>query len=195
VAEAFRELLQAEFRPYGELSTPQLDQLEAHYKLLIQWNQRLNLTRIEGVLDSVRFHYCESLYLGLKLPPGPFRICDLGSGGGFPGFPIAVLHPDFDVTLIESHQRKSVFLREAVRSLANSQVLSLRAEEVCERFDWVVSRAVSPKEVLASKLAPNYALLVAAKDAPVGSEIVRSPWGHDRVVSVSRGTFPVKHNP
>ena len=194
MAEAFRELLEAEFRPYAELSTQQLDQLETHHNLLIQWNKGLNLTRIEGVLDSVRFHYCESLYLGLKLPAGRLRVADIGSGAGFPGFPIAVLRPDLDVTLIESHQRKSVFLREAARGLANCRVLSLRAEEVSERFDWVVSRAVSPKDVLASKLAPNYALLIATKDAPIESEIVRSPWGDDRVVSVSRGTFPVKHD-
>jgi 16S rRNA (guanine527-N7)-methyltransferase len=195
VAEAFRELLLSEFRPHAELLTQQLDRLELHYNLLLQWNKRLNLTRIEDVLDAVRFHYCESLYLALKLPPGPVRIADVGSGAGFPGLPIAVLRPDLDVTLIESHQRKSVFLREAVRGLPNSRVLCSRAEEATERFDWVVSRAVSPKDVLASNLAPNYALLVSAKDTPAGSEDSRSPWGDDRVVSVSRGTFHVKRNP
>ncbi len=188
MAEAFRDLLQAEFRPHGELSTQQLDQLEQHFNLLTQWNKRLNLTRIEGVLDSVRFHYCESLYLGLKLPAGRLRVADVGSGAGFPGFPIAVLRPDLDVTLIESHQRKAVFLREAIRGLGNARVLGSRAEEVIERFDWVVSRAVSPKDVLASNQAPNYAFLIGEKDAPASFVTTASPWGQSRVLAISSST-------
>jgi 16S rRNA (guanine527-N7)-methyltransferase len=186
----FRELLFKEFLPYARLSDQQLDRLEQHHNLLLRWNQRLNLTRIDDVLESVRFHYCESLYLGLRLPASPLRVVDVGSGAGFPGIPAAILRPQFQVTLIESHQRKAVFLREAVRELDNARVLSVRAEEVEERFDWVISRAVSPKDVLAARLAPSYALLVAGKDAPEGSEVLKSPWGKDRVVSVSRGTQP-----
>jgi len=188
VAEAFRDLLRAEFRPYAELSNQQLDALEQHYNLLTQWNKRLNLTRIEGILESVRFHYCESLYLGLKLPAGPLRVADFGSGAGFPGFPIAVLRPDLQVALIESHQRKSVFLREAVRGLPNTRVLSSRAEELNEEFDWVVSRAVLPSDVLASKLAPGYALLLAEMDAPQDFIAIASPWGDKRVLAMSSST-------
>ena len=57
----------------------------------------LNLTRI----DSIERNYGESLFLGGILPPGPLRICDIGSGAGFPGFPVAILRPDCQVTLIE----------------------------------------------------------------------------------------------
>jgi 16S rRNA (guanine527-N7)-methyltransferase len=191
----FREVLFAEFLPFGELSDEQLNQLEQHYNLLIRWNQRLNLTRIEGISESVRFHYCESLYLASKLPPGSLQVADVGSGAGFPGIPIAILRPELQVALIESHQRKSVFLREAVRDLPNVRVLSTRAEEVREQFDWVVSRAVSPSEVLAASLAARYALLVSTKDAPGGSEILRSPWGQDRILAVSRGTVPRETQP
>ncbi len=185
----FRESLLKEFLPFAKLSSEQLDGLEDHYNLLVRWNQRLNLTRIEGISQSVRFHYCESLYLGLRLPPGVLRVADVGAGAGFPGIPMAVLRPELQVSLIEAHQRKAVFLREAVRKFSNVRVLSARAEEVREQFDWVVSRAVSPNEVLAAKLAPRYALLVALKDAPDGSEVLRSPWGEDRNIAVPRGTF------
>jgi 16S rRNA (guanine(527)-N(7))-methyltransferase RsmG len=189
-AENFRNLLLAEFRSYAELSTSQLYQLEQHFNLLVKWNKHLNLTRIESVLDSVRFHYCESLYVGLKLPAGPLRVADVGSGAGFPGIPIAILRPDLSVTLIESHKRKAVFLREAIRHLGSTRVLSVRAEEVPERFDWVVSRAVAPSEVLSSGLAPTYALLVAAKDVPAKTAILRSPWGDERVLA-----FHVERSP
>jgi 16S rRNA (guanine527-N7)-methyltransferase len=194
----FRKLLFAEFRSFAKLSDDQLDRFEQHYNLLVRWNQRLNLTRIADVSDAVRFHYCESLYLGLKLPSGPLRIADVGSGAGFRGIPVAVLRPELQVVLIEAHQRKAVFLREAVREVRNARVLSFRAGEVGEvgeRFDWVVSRAVSPKEVLATHLAPNYALLVGSKDAPVRSEILRSPWGEDRILAVSRGTVSRETTP
>src|SRR5258708_39356688 len=144
----FKQLLASEFRPHGELSELQLDQLERHYNSLTRWNQRLNLTRIRDLEESVKFHYCESLFLGRSLPSGIHRIVDVGSGGGFPGLPVAILRPECQITLIESHQRKSVFLREACRELQNVRVVPKRAEEIDESFDWLISRAVSPADIL-----------------------------------------------
>lgn len=186
----FRELLFNEFRPYAELSQLQLDRLEQHYKLLVRWNKRLNLTRIDDVSEAVRFHYCESLYLGLKLPLEPLRIADVGSGAGFPGIPMAILRPELQVFLIESHQRKAVFLREASREVPNTRVLAVRAEDIHGQFDWAVSRAVSSSMVMACSLAANHAMLVSSSDAPTGSTLLRSPWGQDRTIAVPRGTQP-----
>jgi 16S rRNA (guanine(527)-N(7))-methyltransferase RsmG len=185
----FGELLTSEFAPYGTLTPEQLDLLQRHFQLLLAWNKRLNLTRITDLEEAVRFHYCESLFLGLKLPQGPLRIADLGSGPGFPGIPIAILRPDLRITLVESNQRKAVFLREAVRELPNVDVLAVRIEDCRERFDWVVARAVTPSEVLNSGLAPNFALLVSPQDAPPGAEVTKIPWGRDRAASVSRETL------
>src|SRR5437773_9711603 len=131
----FRELLAREFAPYGSLTIAQIDALEAHYNLLIQWNARLNLTRIESVEDAVRLHYCESLFAGTKLTPGRLQIVDVGSGAGFPGIPIAIVRPECAVTLVESHQRKGVFLREASRNLANVKVITDRAENLKPEYD------------------------------------------------------------
>jgi 16S rRNA (guanine527-N7)-methyltransferase len=184
----FRELLASEFQPYCQLTPLQLDQLEQHFRLLVAWNQKLNLTRITEAAEAVPFHYCESLFLGLKLPPGPLRVADLGSGAGFPGIPTAILRPDLNVSLIESSQRKSVFLREAARELPNVEVLPVRFEDCTRRFDWVIARAVTPLNVISSRLASYFALLVASGDAPAGAEVTKLPWGRDRVLSVSRET-------
>lgn len=184
----FRELLRAEFQPWCELSALQLDQLEQHFQLLVSWNRRLNLTRIEDVGEVVRFHYCESLFVSTVLPPGPLNVGDFGSGPGFPGIPIAVIRPDVEMFLIESDQRKAVFLREAARNLRNVRVLATRYENCDLSFDWVVSRAVATPEVLASKLAPRFALLLSSASAPAGAEVIKLPWGQDRVLSVSRET-------
>jgi 16S rRNA (guanine(527)-N(7))-methyltransferase RsmG len=182
----FQDLLAREFAPYGKLTPDQLTKLEAHYNLLTQWNARLNLTRIRSLQDSVQLHYCESLFLGKALPPGPLKIADIGSGAGFPGIPIGILRPECSVTLVESHQRKAVFLQEAVRELRNIKAVSIRAEELHEYYDWLVSRAVNPKEVLDLKLASNRALLVGDGEF---SEAKPVPWGKGRFLAiVPRGT-------
>jgi hypothetical protein len=127
-------------------------------------------------------------------------LVDVGSGAGFPGVPIAVLHPSWQVTLVESNQRKSVFLREASRHLENISVLPERAEVVKTDFDWVVSRAVNPEDLLANvpRLGRNVGLLLGEVNylalrkftSIAWSEPVRLPWGDRRlcVFGVSRGT-------
>jgi 16S rRNA (guanine527-N7)-methyltransferase len=184
----FRRLLASEFEG---LSDEQLAQLEAHYKLLIQWNQKINLTRIQKLDEIVRFHYCESLFLARALPSGPLRILDVGSGAGFPGIPIAILRPECFVHLVESHQRKAVFLREASRDLPNVSVLAQRADAVSGAYDWIVSRAVDPDEVLRLTMAPNQALLIGGGDATRLKAITRAvPWGQNRVLA----TFHVERD-
>jgi hypothetical protein len=89
--------------------------------------------------------------------------------------------------LIESHQRKAVFLREASRSLRNVRVLARRAEDVEEQFDWAISRAVSYKDLASflKNLAPNVDLLTGGEEPPDGIGFVwqswiRVPWGEQR---------------
>jgi len=184
----FKELVAAEFGAYGSLSLTQLDRLERHYADLTRWNERLNLTRIRELGDAVRFHYCESLFLARSLPAGALRIADIGSGAGFPGIPIAIFRPDCEVTLVESHQRKAVFLREAARGLPNVRVIAKRAEELQDRFNWLVSRAVAPADVLRLRLAENILLLIGEDDAAkLTGDATQLPWGNQRVL------FHVKH--
>jgi 16S rRNA (guanine(527)-N(7))-methyltransferase RsmG len=176
----FRELLAREFDPYRTLSPEQLDYLESHYALLLRWNAKLNLTRIDSVEGAARLHYCESLFLGQRLPAGPLRIVDIGSGAGFPGIPIAILRPECNVTVVEAHKRKGVFLSEAIRSLTNVKVVTDRAENLEDKFDWLVSRAVSPSAVLKLNLANNLAMLVGADEAMTFQNSELLPWGERR---------------
>src|SRR5262245_43642475 len=104
------------------LNFVQIDSLRWYYDLLLRWNRVLNLTPITDGREAVQRHYCESLFVGTVLPPTELRIVDIGSGAGFPGFPLAVLRPDCSITLVESHQRKAVFLREASRGATNLRV-------------------------------------------------------------------------
>ena len=179
----FRTLLTKEFLPFGTLSEEQLSALGRHYSLLAQWNQRMNLTRIEKLEDVVSLHYCESLFLGLQLPAGSLRIADVGSGAGFPGFPVAILRPECSVDLIESDRRKAVFLREACVA-PNVRVLSERAESLKLNYDWAISRAVRPREVIDASLASNVAMLLNEKDAADASCRIPVPWTPDHFVAL-----------
>ncbi len=181
----FLELLLQRVSGFCQLSASQLEQLQQHYELMLRWNKIINLTRIEEVEEVVDRHYAESLFLGVNLPAGPLTIADVGSGAGFPGVPIAVLRPEVTVALIESHQRKAVFLKEATRGLTNATVVSKRAEDVRQEFDWVVSRAVSWKELRELTLSPRLGLI--ATEA-CGKSIIM-PWANERrLVLVSRET-------
>lgn len=155
------------FSRFGHLSDAQLTALYRHYELLIAWNEKLNLTRVTGVADAVKLHYGESLFLGTVLPAGRQVIADVGSGAGFPGFPIAILRPECAVDLIEPHKRKAVFLREASRGIGNIRVVAQRAETLGNQYDWLVSRAVRAEVVLRLRLAPSVAILGTAGEMAV----------------------------
>jgi len=179
----FGELLAREFASYGSLTVRQIELLEEHYNLLVRWNARLNLTRIDSVNEAVRLHYCESLFLATRIPAGALRLLDVGSGAGFPGIPIGVLRPECTVTLVEAHQRKAVFLREASRNLKNVNVVTARAENLKPEYDWMVSRAVSPEEVRKLHLANNLAMLVGREEAAKFDRHEAIPWGTDRFLA------------
>jgi 16S rRNA (guanine527-N7)-methyltransferase len=198
-SRGFPELLRQKLAGLVELTPGHVQALQNHYELLLRWNRVLNLTSIDSLEEAVERHYCESVFLTIHLPAEPLRIADIGSGGGFPGIPVAVLRPDCRVSLIESHQRKAVFLREATRGMPNVEVLAKRVEDIVERFDWAVSRAVSYKDLARGlkSIAPAVDLLTGGEVPPVEWcftwNSVRLPWGENRflrsgVCDVSRGT-------
>jgi len=133
------------------LSDTNIADLELFLQEMGRWNQVHNLTAIEGEQDSVRLHLIDSIavlpimrqFLGDSSP----KIADLGSGGGLPAIPIAILQPEWQLTLIEAVRKKTAFLQH-VRGklkLKNIEVLSERVEDVAvqqtAQFDAVISRA------------------------------------------------------
>jgi 16S rRNA (guanine527-N7)-methyltransferase len=199
VPDWFAEVLRRELTAWVTLSHQQVVQLYNHYAMLDRWNKKMNLTSVAPGEETVIRHYCESLFFAAHLEDG--ALADIGSGAGFPGVPIAILKPESRVTLVESNQRKAVFLREATRSLANVSVVAQRAEELSTVFDWLVSRAVNLKEVVAlvPRLASKIGLMLGEDDFLelqsakhiAWSEPIRLPWGDRRIYvygHVSRGT-------
>jgi 16S rRNA (guanine527-N7)-methyltransferase len=137
-----------------ELDQQLIDRFEAYFALLARWNARINLTAIrdkEGILSR---HFVESIACAYAVPRGVETLLDVGSGGGFPGVPIALCRPEVSVILAESQTRKAAFLREAVRTLGlSASVYSGRAETLNTLFDCVTMRAVDQMQMMVSKAA------------------------------------------
>ena len=133
------------------LSSANMADLELFLQEMGRWNQVHNLTAIEGAKDSVSLHLIDSIavlpILRQFLKDQNPKIADLGSGGGLPAIPIAIVEPEWRLTLIEAVRKKTAFLQHVRGKLGlkNIQVLSERVEAVAKsqpgQFDAVISRA------------------------------------------------------
>src|SRR6185369_15951355 len=117
-ADEFVTALTYALTDYGidKLSGEQQAQLVRHYRMMVSWNRRINLTRIIAPEEAARLHYADSL-VGGRLLGAAQTIIDIGSGAGFPAIPLAVLRPDLSVIALEANQKKSLFLAEAADAL------------------------------------------------------------------------------
>ena len=158
------------------LTADQEDALAAHIQLLLRWNARINLTSVRNFEEAVRKHAGESLFLASHLPEDANSACDLGSGGGFPGIPVAILRPNSRIALIERDVRKSVFLREASRRLPNVVVLTKPFEEIPEEFDWLISRAVNLAALRAGPEPKHAAVLGGVSLGENKGAVARYDW-------------------
>lgn len=145
------------------LQAPELARLGDYLALLLAMNERLNLTTILDPDAAWERHILDALSLVPELGDlaSGARVADLGSGGGVPGLPLAILRPDLKLTLIESTQKKCAFLQDATSflGLVNVRVLAERVETVgkgplARSFDAVTARGLAPLERLVPLAAP-----------------------------------------
>ncbi|MBR6137269.1 MAG: 16S rRNA (guanine(527)-N(7))-methyltransferase RsmG [Bacilli bacterium] len=144
------------------LSVKQLDQLEKYYKLLIEWNEKINLTRITDKEDVYLKHYYDSLTLNKVVNLKEVNtLCDVGTGAGFPGIVLKIVFPNLKVTLIDSLQKRVNYLNEVIKELKleNIEAIHARGEEYKGSFDVVTSRAVANIEKLV-----GYTMHLVSKD-------------------------------
>ena len=134
------------------LAAKQTAALAAFVELLLKWNKVYNLTGVRGADEVVDRHFVESFALRPLLKGT--HVADVGSGGGLPGVPLAIVEPERRFTLIESRAKRVRFLRHVVAELelANTEVAHGRAEDlpVTRPFDTVLARAVAPPAELLS---------------------------------------------
>jgi len=144
-----------------ELSEGQLAQFKKYMDLLLEWNEKINLTAITEEDEVVLKHFVDSMTV-LKYIDEGASIVDVGTGAGFPGIPVSIAKDDVNVTLVDSLNKRINFLQEVISeiNLTNIKAIHSRAEdfgqnkEHREKYDISVSRAVANLSVLVEYLLP-----------------------------------------
>jgi 16S rRNA (guanine527-N7)-methyltransferase len=134
-----------------DVNEQQIVYIQQYMKLLLTWNEKINLTAIRDPLEILYRHFCESMYAAVAVPVENGRLADVGSGAGFPGIPLKIIRPGLHTFLVESNMKKATFLAEVLRTieLPDTKVLVSRYEELGEDLmplDYACSRAVGEFE-------------------------------------------------
>lgn len=168
-----------------ELSERQLEQFDKYYELLVEKNKVMNLTAITEFDEVLVKHFADSLSICTVMPNNINTVCDLGTGAGFPGIPMAIVYPNIKFTLIDSLNKRIKFLQEVIDciGLNNVTLVHARAEEAGrnkiyrEQFDLVVSRAVANIATLSEYCLPlvkNNGVFISFKSGDIDEEINKS---------------------
>jgi 16S rRNA (guanine527-N7)-methyltransferase len=175
--------LEAGAREFGlELTGRQLERFARYRDLLLEWNQRVNLTAIRDPAGVERLHFLDSVACLLGALPEAATVLDVGAGGGFPGLPLQIARPDIELTLLEATAKKTAFMSAVVADLGldRTHVVTGRAEDFGEResFDAVVARALAPLPVLLELTLPfarvGGQVLALKKGAGLADELAAS---------------------
>ncbi|MCK9574396.1 MAG: 16S rRNA (guanine(527)-N(7))-methyltransferase RsmG [Clostridia bacterium] len=167
-----------------EVNEEMLTQFENYYNLLIEWNNKFNLTAITEKSEVLDKHFIDSILPYKHIPFGA-TMCDIGSGAGFPALPIKIIRPDIKLLLVDSLNKRVKFLEEIVRALnlKNIKCVHARAEDLAtkteyrEQFDMCIARAVAKLKTLSEYCLPFVKVggkFIAYKSVDYGLELNES---------------------
>ncbi len=143
---------------FPNLTDQQKQQFAALDALYHDWNSKINVISRKDIDNLYEHHVLHSLGIAeiIRFKPGT-KVMDLGTGGGFPGIPLAIMFPETQFLLVDSVRKKITVCQEVANALGlkNVQTRWCRAEEVKEKFDFVVSRAVMPLMDLVKLIRKN----------------------------------------
>ena len=146
-----------------ELSEKQMEQFLQYYEMLVEKNKVMNLTAITEFDEVVEKHFLDSVSLIKQMDlHQPLKVLDLGTGAGFPGIPLKIVFPELEITLMDSLNKRVLFLQDVISSLQLQDIEAVhgRAEEAArnkkyrEGFDLCVSRAVANISTLSEYCLP-----------------------------------------
>lgn len=178
----FEDLKQILKRSPIDLSDSMINQFVFYTDLLIEWNKKMNLTSIIKPEEIAIKHFLDSLltFDAYKIPQNA-KVLDVGTGAGFPGVPLKIARPDLNLTLLDSLNKRLIFLQSLLTSLnINADLVHERAESAAkqnifrEKFDLVISRAVAPLNILLEYCIPFVCVdgvFIAMKGSNAESEL------------------------
>ncbi|MFC5406723.1 16S rRNA (guanine(527)-N(7))-methyltransferase RsmG [Cohnella soli] len=191
-----------------ELSERQLEQFEMYYKLLVEWNEKMNLTGITERSAVYEKHFYDSLTIAGVVKFAELNsLADIGSGAGFPSVPIAIAFPHMRITIVDALAKRIKFLNEVTSELGLSTVVSLhgRAEEVArmkehrDQYDLVTARAVARLAVLNEFCLPfvrTGGMFIAMKGTDLSAELDEAKFSFTKLgaklVEVKKLTLPTE---
>lgn len=160
--ESFNRKMQEKSIDLGiSFTVEQLEQFFDYMNLLIEWNEKMNLTAITDPDEIILKHFIDSITI-LKEITDNSEIVDVGTGAGFPGIPLSIMNKSLKITLVDSLNKRLIFLQEVIYKLklTNVEIVHARAEELGqnkkyrEKFDIATSRAVANLSTLSEYLIP-----------------------------------------
>ena len=147
-----KELFIKELNKLGiNITEEQLNKLNKFYKLLIEWNEKINLTRITEENEVYLKHFYDSLTIKKVIDLNEVEtLCDVGTGAGFPGIVLKIMYPHLKITLVDSLQKRVNYLNSIINDLELEDIHAIhsRGEDFKETFDVVTARAVANIEKL-----------------------------------------------
>ncbi len=190
-----QNLIIEEARKLGlKISQNQSVLFSRHLEELLQWNSKINLTALKEPVDLVEKHILDSIMVLPWLASGG-SLLDIGSGGGFPGIPLKIMHESLSVSLIDASRKKVNFLKHIIRTLSLKRIeaLHIRAEELAgNSFDFIISRALWPLNIYvknAVSLLADKGAIIAFLSAGPASEHGFADGNSSRIVKINNKNF------
>ena len=186
-----------------EVTEEKLTELNKFYKLLVDWNKKINLTRIIEEQDVYLKHFYDSLTIIKEVDLNEEKtLCDVGTGAGFPGIVLKIFYPNLKVTLIDSLEKRIKYLNEVIKelNLQNIEAIHSRGEDYQGSFDIVTSRAVANIEKLLTytmHLVKKNGLFIAMKgniDKEITPEIEKKISKKYQIVTINKFCLPKENS-
>ena len=181
----------------------QLDKLEKFYNLLVEWNQKINLTRITTKEDVYLKHFYDSLTITKEIDLSKVNtLCDVGTGAGFPGIVLKIMYPNLKITLIDSLQKRVNYLNEIIKDLELTDIEAIhsRGEDYKGKFDVVTSRAVANIEKLVTftmHLVDKDGVFIAMKgdiDKELTDFVERNISKKYKIIKINKFLLPIENS-
>lgn len=197
--EFLEELAKIGIKPTEE----QLSQLDKFYHLMLEWNEKINLTRITAEKEVYLKHFYDSLTLNKVIDLKTVNtLCDVGTGAGFPGVVLKIVFPNLRITLIDSLLKRVNYLNEIIKELKLQDIETIhsRGEEYKGEFDVVTSRAVANIEKLVDytmHLVSKNGVFVAMKgniDKELTESVAKKLNKKYRIIKIEKFTLPIENS-
>ncbi len=186
-----------------ELTAQQSEQFERYRQELLDWNTRVNLTAITDPEEVLLKHFLDSLSLLMVYDRPGVRLLDIGAGAGFPGLPLKIVRPQWEVMLLEATGKKVTFLQHIIETLQLKNVVAVhaRAEELAHKpeyrakFDVVTARAVASLPILLEYAGPFCRLggqIILSKKGNLTEELTQGKRAAQRTGAILKNNVTVK---